>query len=320
MGVLKDPVSLRTLDDFSKRYVSGLEEAGGSKSINDIVKYMNRIFHANDPKWAIIPNKQNDVASYIFQYMIGAGVPDALSEYIDSDVKNASLTIYLKDSMGSTISKAIKHLEELRNQVNYKSLNFKVMGGNIGVFAALNEYLESKNILLQAVTTLAIFLIVWAAYKDLMICIIAILPVLMANVITMAFMRLKGIGVNVSTLPVISIGAGVGIDYTIYMIDRLLHEFNLTSDGDYSVSQSIRTTGRAVLFTASTMILSLVIWYFSDVRFIAEMGILLAIMLFVHVATAIFLIPCLVRFFYFNRKLITAKQNIPLNIKVQDSI
>ena len=318
-GVLKDPDALRTMDDFSKKYVSGMDEAGGTKSITDVVKYMNRIFHANDPKWAVIPNRQNDVASYIFQYMIGAGVADALSEYTDSDVQNASLTIYLKDSMGATISKATSHLNELKHQAIYKGLNIDVMGGNVGVFAAMNEYLESKNVLLQSVTTFAIFLIVWASYRSIPICIIAILPVLIANIITMAFMKLKGIGVSVSTLPVISIGAGIGIDYTIYMLDRLLHEFKSTNDADFSVSESISTTGRAVLFTASTMILSLAIWYFSDVRFIAEMGILLVIMLFVHAATALLLIPCLVKFFCFNRKSVQANNEELMELQVHEN-
>lgn len=302
-GVLKDPVALRTMDDFAKNYVSGLQEAGGSKSITDVVKYMNRIFHANDPKWAVIPNRQNDVASFIFQYMIGAGVPDALREYVDDDYKNASLTIYLKDSMGATISKAVNRLDELKEQEKYKNLDVKVMGGNIGVFAAINEYLESKNVLVQTVVTFAIFLIVLGTYRNLTICIIAILPVFMANIITLGFMRLKGIGVGISTLPVISIGAGIGIDYTIYVLDRLLHEFDLSNDGDFSLAETIRTTGRAVLFTASTMVLSLVIWYVSDVRFIAEMGMLLALMFLVHASTALFLIPCMVKQFYFKRKL-----------------
>jgi len=292
-NTLKDPVFLREMDDFSRRYVLGLEEAGGRKSINDVVKYINKIWHLNDPKWAVIPNSKEDVGSYIFQYMIGAGVPGALKEYIDDDVVNGSLTIYFKDSKGSTITKAIGFLEKVKKE--YRNLKIEVMGGDIGVFAAVNEFVEAKNNLLFFISVLFIYVAVFLTYRDYKLSAIAILPVLLGNFITFAIMRMIGIGVNVNTLPVVTIGAGVGIDYTLYIMDRVLIEFDRFKDKRKAIREAVHTSGRAVLFTSSTMMLSLLIWYFSHVRFIAEMGILLAVTLLVNALGALLLIPSLLR-------------------------
>ena len=300
-GTMKDPVALRTLDDFSRRFVSEIDEAGGSKSITDIIKYINKMFHSNDPKWSVIPNREDDVGSYMFQYSVGAGVPGVLKEYADDDVQHLSVVVYFKDSLGTTIEKAITNLEGIKKDPKYKMLKVEVMGGNIGVFAAMNEYLKSKKLLLETTTVFGIFIIVLLSYRNPVVCLISIIPVLLGNIFTLAFMKYKEIGVSVSTLPVISIGAGIGIDYTIYMVDRLLHEYELTKNGDFSVAESLRTTGRAVLFTATTMILSLIVWYFGNIRFIAEMGMLLSVMLFVHASTALLLVPSMLKVFYFKR-------------------
>ncbi len=292
-NTLKDPVFLREMDDFSRRYVMGLEEAGGRKSINDVVKYINKIWHLNDPKWAVIPNSKEDVGSYIFQYMIGAGVPGALKEYIDDDVVNGSLTIYFKDSKGSTITKAIGFLEKVKKE--YRNLKIEVMGGDIGVFAAINEFVEAKNNLLFFISVIFIYVAVFLTYRDFKLSAIAILPILLGNFVTFSIMRIIGIGVNVNTLPVVTIGAGVGIDYTLYIMDRVLSEFDRCKDKRKAIREAVHTSGRAVLFTSSTMTISLLIWYFSHVRFIAEMGILLAVTLFVNALGALLLIPSLLR-------------------------
>jgi predicted RND superfamily exporter protein len=292
-NTLKDPAFLREMDDFSRKYVLGLEEAGGRKSITDVVKYINKIWHLNDPKWSVIPNSKEDVGSYIFQYMIGAGVPGALKEYIDDDVVNGSLTIYFKDSKGSTITKAIDFLEKVKKE--YRNLKIEVMGGDIGVFAAINEFVKAKNHFLFFISVTFIFLMVLLIYRDFKLAVIAIFPVLLGNYVTFAVMRMLGIGVNVNTLPVVTIGAGVGIDYTLYIMDRVLIEFDRFKDKRKAIREAVHTSGRAVLFTSSTMTISLLIWYFSHVRFIAEMGILLAVTLFVNALGALLLIPSLLR-------------------------
>jgi predicted RND superfamily exporter protein len=56
------------------------------------------------------------------------------------------------------------------------------------------------------------------------------------------------------------------------------------------------------VFTAVTMTVSVATWAFSDLKFQADMGILLAFMFLVNVFGAILLLPALAAFLVGNRK------------------
>ena len=65
-----------------------------------------------------------------------------------------------------------------------------------------------------------------------------------------------------------------------------------------TATKAIKTTGKAIFFTATTMIAGVIFWYFlSSLRFQAEMGLLLAIIMFINMVGALVLIPSLVSVF-----------------------
>ncbi|MGH7863878.1 MAG: MMPL family transporter, partial [Candidatus Binataceae bacterium] len=49
---------------------------------------------------------------------------------------------------------------------------------------------------------------------------------------------------------------------------------------------ALTTSGKAVAFTALTLVASVLFWYWSDIRFDAEMGLLLAVWMFVSMLGA----------------------------------
>jgi predicted RND superfamily exporter protein len=112
-----------------------------------------------------------------------------------------------------------------------------------------------------------------------------------------AFMTLRDIGLNVNTLPVTAVGIGVGVDYALYMLDRLKEEMRHRTLVDGIVT-SMRTTGAAILFTAVTILSGIVYWIpGSSLRFNSEMSLLLCLLLTSNMVGAITLIPLFVRIF-----------------------
>jgi predicted RND superfamily exporter protein len=105
-------------------------------------------------------------------------------------------------------------------------------------------------------------------------------------------MALKGVGLAVNTLPVQSVGVGIGVDYAIYIVDRIQQEVAETrGDLDEAIRRAISTTGMAVSFTATTVVAGIVLWVFSNLRFQAEMAQLLVIVMVVNMLGAISLVP-----------------------------
>ena len=88
---------------------------------------------------------------------------------------------------------------------------------------------------------------------------------------------------------------GVGIDYGIYLLTRILQEYRRNPNYDEANAIAIQTTGRAVFFTATIMIVCVGVWYFlSSFRFMAEMGSLLALVMGINMLGALLVVPAII--------------------------
>jgi predicted RND superfamily exporter protein len=106
-----------------------------------------------------------------------------------------------------------------------------------------------------------------------------------------------GISLDVNTLPVMAIGIGIGIDYGIYLLSRLREEARGRPDIGVVIQNSVTTTGKAVFFTATIVLIGLLPWYaLSNLKFQADMGLLLAVVMIINMASALVVVPFLVSF------------------------
>ena len=95
-------------------------------------------------------------------------------------------------------------------------------------------------------------------------------------------------------MPVIALGVGVGVDYGIYLFERIQHEIDdRGSSLRVAFYEAMHQRGTAAVFTAITMSIGVGTWAFSALKFQADMGILLAFLFLVNVLGAIFLLPAL---------------------------
>ncbi len=122
-------------------------------------------------------------------------------------------------------------------------------------------------------------------------------PLLFSNFLTFAFMYLNDIGLNVNTLPVACLGVGLGIDYGIYIVSRIKEEYAELGDVEAAVESALMTSGRSVLATAITIVMSVALWAFAPLRFLAEMGILLAFWMGIVALVALIILPITIVWF-----------------------
>jgi len=142
---------------------------------------------------------------------------------------------------------------------------------------------------------LTVYLLVWASYGSFVAANMVMVALIAAGVASYLYISFMGIGMNINSLPVTAVGMGIGVDYILYVVDRVRREVPLAG-GDMSegIKRAISTTGMAVTFTATTMIAGIIPWYFlSSLRFSAEMALLLAILLLTHWLSALTLTPAM---------------------------
>ena len=122
------------------------------------------------------------------------------------------------------------------------------------------------------------------------------LPLLFANGMAFAYMAYMNIGVTINTLPIAAVGVGIGDNFCIYLYSRCMEELRLQG-GDWrkAILQSVCTTGKAVVYTGLTICLPIISWWFiSDMKFQAEVGFFLAVIIGVNVILALTLHPLLI--------------------------
>lgn len=296
-GGMKRPEVLAAIESFQRHMLLD-PDLGGSKALPDLVKVVNRIFHSDDPRWAIIPDDPGYIGGLMFAYMAASPVPGALKEFVDTDDRVANLVFYYKDHKAETIRRATHMAKEWinnpKNQVD--GLTFKLAGGLIGVTAAMNESAFESNMLIIPLVLALIFIFVtwfyWSFYAGL----IMFIAMAFCTTLTYAYMGITGIGINVNTVPIIAVGIGVGIDYSIYIMDRIREETKLANMNlKCAVDSAIQTTGRAIGFTATCLMSGVIMWVFlSDLRFQADAALLLIVMLALNGLAAMFLVPSLI--------------------------
>lgn len=294
--ILKKPDVMRAMEAF-QRHMEQSPDVGGTYSIVDMVKNIQVTFHEGDPKWKTVPDTWVDVGQFLYLFLAGSS-PGDLDRFIDPKARLANIAVFYRDYKGDTIRNAIHRAATYIESHPVEGVQFHLAGGIIGVLAAINEevlYSEKWSVI-------AIFLIVFVlcalSFRSAFAALLLIVPLVLSNLLASAFMAWKGIPLNINTLPVASLGVGVGVDYGIYLLSRIKEEYRQKGEYDPAIAEAILTTGKAILFTATTLIAGVIFWYFlSSLRFQAEMGLLVALLMAFNMFGALFLIPLMVSLF-----------------------
>jgi len=130
---------------------------------------------------------------------------------------------------------------------------------------------------------------------------------LIANLLAFAYMSYAGIGFTINTLPCSAVGVGIGVDFFLFIFSRIKEEMkNAAGDWRIAIETTARTAIKGVVFTALSLILPLLAWYFlSGLKFQAQMGFFLSMLLLINVILALTLHPLLI--YIIKPKFITLK-------------
>lgn len=303
---IKEPLVLSTMDRFG-RYLRQSPSAGGDFSIATMARSINKMFHYEDPVWGMIPGTAAQAGGFFFQYEVGSPIPRVLSSYMDPHAREANLAIYYKDTKRETIDDAIRRTEEFAGAHPLKfervmegkkekvEVNYNIAAGLIGILDATNEEIEWSSLWNDILVFSMVFFCVFVSYLSPIASLLIIAPLGLATLMARSYMVFANIGMNINTLPVAAIGVGVGVDYAVYIIDRMKREYVACGrDLDAAIRKAISTTGMAVTFTAAALVGGIVFWYpLSPIRFQCEMALLLALILTANAVFAITLVPSL---------------------------
>ena len=188
------------------------------------------------------------------------------------------IDVELADHKQETLARVTAAVRTYASENDDTDIWFRLGDGNAAYEAATNEVIKSaqNQILLYVYGVVCLMVLLTFRSWRAVVCII--LPLALTSVLANALMAMLGIGVKVATLPVIALGVGIGVDYGIYIFSRLESFLKQGHSLRLAYEETLKTTGRAVFFTGITLAVGVATWYFSPIKFQADMGILLTFM------------------------------------------
>jgi predicted RND superfamily exporter protein len=218
--------------------------------------------------------------------------------FIDEGMERAQITLFFADHTSGNLLRireaAYDYFKD--HPMKIGKGEFELAGGRIGLEIALNEEMKRSHVIIDLTVLGAIFILCTLSFMSVTAGLMLTLPLILANSVAGAYMSLSNIGLSINTLPIAAIGVGVGVDFAIYLYSRCQEEFPLQGgDWNRTIIQSICTCGKAVVYTGLTIILPIITWYFfSDMKFQAQVGFFLAMIMGTNVILTLTLHPLLI--------------------------
>ncbi|MEQ1591341.1 MAG: MMPL family transporter [Thiobacillaceae bacterium] len=270
--------------EWEMKNIAGVQSV---RSLPGAAKLINAGWNENSLKWRVLSRNSQVLAQSITPI-------DTSSGLLNTDCSAMQIMMFTTDHKGETIARIVSAVKAFNARHGSDALQFKLASGNVGVMAATNEAVDAAEITMLIWLFAAISALVLWEFRSLTAWLCIVLPLALVSLLCNALMAMLGIGLKVSTLPVIALGVGVGVDYGIYLYERMQHHFSqrgaTLADAFY---HALCERGTAAVFTAITMSIGVGSWAFSALKFQADMGLLLAFMFLVNMLGAILLLPAL---------------------------
>jgi len=270
-------------DDF----VAAVENVPGVQAVKSFSRELrtyNQGYNEGSPKMAVVPIDGGNYAALATEIARNRG-------YVNTDCSMTAVHLYLTDHKAATIHRVIEAVKTFRQANVVDSVNVRLASGNAGVLAAINDEVERSELPMMLYVYAAIAVLVLLAYRDLRAVVACCLPLTVATFIGYWFMKEFEIGLTVATLPVMVLAVGIGVDYAFYIYNRLQMHLANGNDIARALEFSILEVGMATIFTAITLAIGVATWAFSELKFQADMGKLLAFMFMVNLVMAMTALP-----------------------------
>ncbi len=228
---------------------------------------------------------------------------------VNKDCSLMPVKIFTEDHKAETISRIVQEVKDYIEAQPSDLVKYKLATGNVGVMAATNEVVASAQFPILIYVFVAIILLCYLAFRSVPAVLCIVLPLALVSILGYAVMSVLGIGLKVSTLPVVALGVGVGVDYGIYIFSRFQSFLKEGKPLREAYQLTLEITGNGVFITGITLAVGVATWIFSPLKFQADMGILLTFMFLLNMLGAIFLLPALAHFMIKPKRVKTKKLN-----------
>ena len=283
-----DVVTLMDQFEGAIRTVPGVQSV---ISLPSMAKLVNAGYSEGSLKWRILPRNPSALAQAVSPIETATGL-------LNSDASVMPILIFLTDHKAETLRAVTAAVKAFAAAHPSPKARFLLASGNAGVMAATNEVVAAAQRPILLWVFGAVIALCLITFRSLRATLCIVVPLAIVSWLAYALMVYLGIGLKISTLPVVALGVGIGVDYGIYLFASLQSALKRGVYLEDAMFQAFKDTGAAIVFTGLTLGAGVSLWIFSDLKFQADMGLLLTFMFLVNMLGAIVLLPAMARWLF----------------------
>ena len=235
-------------------------------------------------KWYGLPRTQD---------MLNVITSRAPRELFNPNCDLLTLYVYLRGHEADTLTSVVDVVQGFAQRHDSDQARFLSAAGNAGIEAATNIVVERANTRMLLLVYLAVIVLAFITFRSWRAVLCAVLPLMLTTLLAESLMVALGIGMKVAMLPVVALGVGIGVDYSLYILSVTLTRLRQGQPLSAAYHGALLFTGRVVVLTGVTLGAAVATWAFSPIKFQADMGVLLAFMFVLNMLGALVLLPAL---------------------------
>ncbi len=218
-----------------------------------------------------------------------------IDPYISIENNEARINLRILDSLEDLRRNEllIQINSDLQEKLQLEPEDFQVAG----VLVLYNNMLQSlfrSQIMTLGVVMLGIALMLVVLFRSVSLAVIGIIPNLLAAAIILGLMGLLDIPLDLMTITIAAVTIGIAVDNSIHYIYRFREEFPKHRDYIKTMHYCHANIGRAVFYTAITIIVGFSIMVMSNFIPTIYFGLLIALAMFIALLAVLTLLPKLI--------------------------
>jgi hypothetical protein len=255
-------------------------------SLPFFARLVRQALNEASPKWRVLPRNQAALAQVVAPVPPSTGLQNP-------DCSAMPVLIFTTDHKAETIEEILRRTQAFNEANAGAGVKLALASGNVGVMAATNEEIRARELLVIVWVHATLGLFAWLSFRTAASVVSILTPLVLCSLLTYGLMATLQIGMKPATLPVAAFGVGIGVDYSIYLWSAFAWYMEKGLALRQAYFEALRHTGKAVVFTSASLLISVFTWVFSGLQFQADMGLLLLFMFTTNLLGAILLLPAL---------------------------
>ncbi len=263
---VKEPLNLQAIGEL-QGWLKRQPEIGGTVSVVDYLKLLNRAFNDNDPAYMQIPESKKQVGQLLF-----FGANDEIEQLVDSRYQTANIIVRTtavdSDHLSALVSRVDARLRQLPAR-----LQARVSGNPVLVDNVLDKIIRGQ---LQSVfaALLIVYGVLVGMFLSFRVGLIALIPNILPIVVYFGALGFFGISLNPSNSLIAPMVLGIAIDDTVHYLARFNDLMKQRTDSRQAAIQTLVIVGRPITYTSVALCLGFLVLTTSALKMQEQVGLM----------------------------------------------